>query len=92
MVKVDPEVIVKLVIFSVLLFILPVGVLQASLHGYFDVAITAIFGTVSANLRQLFGAVLAVLTVNAVVIAYVVSAYNERPTTAKLVNESKKAE
>ena len=30
------------------------------------VAIAAIFGTVTANLRQLFGAVLAVLTVNAV--------------------------
>ena len=36
MVKVDPDVIVKLVVFSVVLFILPVGVLQASLHGYFD--------------------------------------------------------
>ena len=36
MVEVDPGVVVKLVIFSIALVLLPVGVLQASLHGYFD--------------------------------------------------------
>ena len=36
MVEIDPGVVVKLVVFSVVLVILPVGVLQASIHGYFD--------------------------------------------------------
>ncbi len=96
---------------------------------YAAVTIAAIFGQVTANLRQMFGAVAAVLTVNLVswssallsaasnapaigdirskvcaaltlihgiavqvVIAYVVSAYREQPSTAKLMNESKKTE
>ena len=36
MVEVDPGVVVKLVVFSIALVMLPVGVLQASLHGYLD--------------------------------------------------------
>ena len=36
MVEVDPSVVVKLVVFSVVLVVLPVSILQASLHGYFD--------------------------------------------------------
>lgn len=36
MVEIDPGVVVKLVVFSVILVIVPVGVLQASLHGFFD--------------------------------------------------------
>ncbi len=36
MVEVDPGVVVKLVVFSIALVLLPVGVLQASLHGFFD--------------------------------------------------------
>lgn len=36
MVEVDPSVVVKLVVFSIVLAILPVSILQASLHGYFD--------------------------------------------------------
>ena len=36
MVEVDAGVIVKLVVFSIALVVLPVGILQASLHGFFD--------------------------------------------------------
>ncbi len=36
MVEIDPGVVVKLVVFSVVLVTLPVGVLQASIHGFFD--------------------------------------------------------
>lgn len=36
MVEIDPGVVVKLVVFSIVLVILPVGVLQASIHGFFD--------------------------------------------------------
>ena len=36
MVEVDLGVIMKLVLFSIAIVVLPVGVLMASLHGYFD--------------------------------------------------------
>lgn len=36
MVEVDPGVIVKLVVFSIAIVVLPVGFLMASLYGYFD--------------------------------------------------------
>lgn len=36
MVEVDPGVIVKLVLFSIAIVVLPVGVLMASLYGYFN--------------------------------------------------------
>ncbi|CAL8463410.1 g2944 [Coccomyxa elongata] len=79
MVEVKKGVIEKLVVFTVAIAIIPLSILYASLYGYLDPLIAVIFGHVTSNLRQMFGAILAVLAVNMVLVAYVVSAYKEEP-------------
>ncbi|EIE27566.1 hypothetical protein COCSUDRAFT_52207 [Coccomyxa subellipsoidea C-169] len=78
MVEVQNGVIEKLAYFSIAIAVIPLCVLYAALYGYCDPLIALIFGTVSAQLRQVVGAILAVLAVNVVLVVYVVSAYKEK--------------
>ncbi|KAK9917906.1 hypothetical protein WJX75_009417 [Coccomyxa subellipsoidea] len=78
MAEVQRGVLEKLIIFSVAIAVIPLCVLYASLYGYCDPIISVIFGRVTEQLRQVVGAILAVLAVNLVLVVYVISAYKEK--------------
>lgn len=70
----------NLVYCSLALFLLPLTVFFAVRHGGIDLILNRVFrGEVTTWARTVWGAILAVLTVNAVLIAFVLTAFNETP-------------
>jgi phosphotransferase system glucose/maltose/N-acetylglucosamine-specific IIC component len=75
----------NLLLCSLALFILPLTVFFAVRHGAIDFILNRVIrGEVTTWARTVWGAILAVMTVNAVLITFVLTAFNERPEeTAK---------
>lgn len=68
---------IKLFLFSCLVFIVPLGLFSLTYYGYLDVVWGATIGVPTKEHKAYYGGILAVVGVNAVVIAYIVSAFNE---------------
>jgi VMA21-like domain len=75
----------NLALCSLALFIVPLTVFFAVRHGAIDAILHRLIrGEVTTWARTVWGAILAVLTVNAVLITFVLTAFNETPEeTAK---------
>lgn len=70
----------NLIFCSLALFLVPLTVFFAVRQGAIDFILTRVItGEVSTWARTVWGAILAVLTVNAVLIAFVLTAFNETP-------------
>lgn len=70
----------NLIFCSLALFLVPLTVFFAVRHGAIDFILhRVITGEVSTWARTVWGAILAVLTVNAVLIAFVLTAFSETP-------------
>jgi phosphotransferase system glucose/maltose/N-acetylglucosamine-specific IIC component len=75
----------NLLLCSLALFVLPLTVFFAVRHGALDFILNRVIrGDVTTWARTVWGAILAVMTVNAVLITFVFTAFNEAPEeTAK---------
>lgn len=75
----------NLLLCSLALFLLPLTVFFAVRHGALDFILDRVIrGEVTTWARTVWGAILAVMTVNAVLITFVFTAFNETPEeTAK---------
>lgn len=70
----------NLILCSIALFLIPLAVFFAVYNGALDLILQRLSkGDVTSWARSVLGAILAVLTVNAVLVVFVLTAFNETP-------------
>ncbi len=70
----------NLILCSIALFLIPLAVFFAVYNGALDLILQRLIkGDVTSWARSVLGAILAVLTVNAVLVVFVLTAFNETP-------------
>lgn len=70
----------NLILCSIALFLIPLAVFFAVYNGALDLILQRLIkGDVTSWARSVLGAILAVLTVNAVLVMFVLTAFNETP-------------
>ena len=89
-VAIDPNTgpVVKLLLFSIALIVLPVSLFNASEKGSFDNFYHILFPHLNSNQHLLLSGAVAVLGVNVIVIVYIILAFLEPHAPAKLVVEN----
>lgn len=73
--------IANIAVHSLLMLALPLGLYYSAVHGVLDPVFAPAFGAVRRENRPLLGGVLAVLGVNAVIVSFLIRAFNEPVAT-----------
>lgn len=77
--------VLKLLLFSIALVVLPISLFNASEKGSFDTFYHILFPHLTSNQHLLLSGAVAVLGVNVIVIVYIILAFLEPQAPAKLV-------
>ena len=80
--------VLKLLLFSIALVVLPISLFNASEKGSFDSFYHILFPHLTSNQHLLLSGAVAVLGVNVIVIVYIILAFLEPQAPAKLVVEN----